>query len=63
MFSFCQIAMNRIDCFIPDAGSAANLLREPEVRACFDVEFATLRSTAAIRRIAAMRTISPSWAG
>lgn len=54
MFSFRLIDMNRIDCFIPDAASAAKILHEPEVRACFDVEFATLRSTAAIRRIASL---------
>ena len=46
--------MNRIDCFIPDPGSAAVLGREIEVRSLFEVDFASLRSTAAIRRIASL---------
>ena len=46
--------MNRIDCFIPDPGSVAALRREPEVRVVFETEFATLRSTAAIRQIASL---------
>ena len=46
--------MNRIDCFLCDADSAARLRLENEVRATFDVDFSTLRSTAAVRRIAAL---------
>ena len=46
--------MNRIDCFIPDPDSAARLLHEPQVRATFVTDFATLRSTAAVRKIASL---------
>ena len=44
--------MNRIDCFIPDAASAAVFSREPEVRSSREVPFVTLRSTDAVKAIA-----------
>lgn len=46
--------MNRIDCFLCDPASAALLSREPEVRTTFDMDFGTLRSSAAVRRIASL---------
>ena len=46
--------MNRIDCFIPDPGSVGQLGKEPEVRSAFEVDYASLRSSAAVRRIAAL---------
>ncbi|MBR1576324.1 MAG: glycosyltransferase family 2 protein [Bacteroidales bacterium] len=46
--------MNRIDCFIPDPSSVGTLGREPEVRAVYRIEPSTLRSTAAVRRIASL---------
>ena len=44
--------MNRIDCFIPDAATAESFSSQDEVRLSRHVPFATLRSTAAIRKIA-----------
>ena len=45
--------MNRIDCFVPSADTAAMLSSEPEVRAASTVDFASLRSTASVKSIAA----------
>ena len=46
--------MNRIDCFIADPASALALRGEKEVRMVFETDFASLSSSASVRRIASL---------
>ena len=46
--------MNRIDCFIADPASARILREEPEVRLVFEIDYASLFSSATIRKIASL---------
>ena len=46
--------MNRIDCFIADPASARALREEPEVRLVFEIDYASLFSSATVRKIASL---------